>query len=134
MLKPYSGDDVALPDPMRDRIDRLMRCVIFGLFNEYRSLMLPNNSRTWAESAEKVRKIGSKHYVKRLVGHDDDTRAVAGQVASLTWSIQSFVVRLSMLLGHIALTVARQAESTLAIEFALDVSIPEPPLLYGSHS
>lgn len=42
------------------------------------------------ESAEKVQGIGSQNYLKRLVKHDNDTRAIANEVAAVSWSIENF--------------------------------------------
>jgi len=83
MLKKATQGNGQLSKEMLDRIDRLFK--------------------TWDKSAKEVQKIGSQNYAKRLINHDNDERAIAAQITTITWSIHTFTV-----------------ESMLAIEFALD--------------
>jgi hypothetical protein len=59
-------------------------------------------TRTWITSAEHVRDIGSQNRVKRLVKFEIDARAIADEIATITWSIHSFTVRTSYRAGVLA--------------------------------
>jgi hypothetical protein len=83
MLRRATEGNAPLPRPMLHRIDRL--------------------SETWITSSKEVQSIGSQRYLKRLMNHDIDARAISGHLSAITWSVQTFMV-----------------ESTLAIEFTLD--------------
>ncbi|KAF7982844.1 hypothetical protein HWV62_25810 [Athelia sp. TMB] len=83
VLEGVASGGTQLSDRMQARIDRM--------------------SKAWTDSAQKVKDLGAKPYMKRLMAHDGDARAVADQVAAVTWAIRSFTV-----------------DSLIAIEYALD--------------
>jgi hypothetical protein len=66
--------------------------------------------------------MASRHAISRLVHYDDDVQTISGHVQTISWSIQNFTVSLFILfLVELLLNVV-QVETTLAIEFALEVS------------
>ena len=91
------------------------QCLIASIACPSMSPHLANDSgysrecfRTWVNSAEQVQEIGSQQYLKRLVNHDNYTRAIAGHISAVTWSIDTFVVSLHSFLYMYAIV----AEST----------------------
>lgn len=36
--------------------------------------------------------VGSKPYMRRLVTHDGDARAITDEIAAITWAVHSFTV------------------------------------------
>jgi hypothetical protein len=59
--------------------------------------------------------------MKRLIHHDDDIQAISGHIHTITWAIQCFTVRFFRCPCCGWINFDLQVESTLAIEFALDV-------------
>jgi len=51
---------------------------------------------------EKVRIIASRNYLTRFANHDIDTRAIAGHISTISWSIQSFTVSYILPLDGVA--------------------------------
>ena len=45
----------------------------------------------WVKSGQEVKEIGRQNYVKRLVNRDNDARAIAGEIAAVNWSINTFM-------------------------------------------
>ena len=89
---------VPLSKAMLERIARLSKYVVItAQALKYQSLIL-RNFRTWIEGAKEVQEIGSQNYMKRFVNHDNDARAIAGQIMTITWSIHTFTVSSTLLM------------------------------------
>jgi hypothetical protein len=80
------------------------------------------SSSTLRKASEEFK--ASNGLMKRLVHRDDDVQSISGYIQTVAWSIQSFIVRYSRCAdyGWMGLNTGFQVETTLAIEFALDVS------------
>jgi hypothetical protein len=92
---------VPLSKAMLERIARLSKYVVItAQALKYQSLIL-RNFRTWIEGAKEVQEIGSQNYMKRFVNHDNDARAIAGQIMTITWSIHTFTVSSTLLMEFI---------------------------------
>jgi hypothetical protein len=62
------------------------------------------NCRTWINSAKEVQEIGSQHYVKRFVNHDNNARAMSGHLLTITWAIHTFTVSSTFFAGKFVFT------------------------------
>ena len=71
----------------------------------------------------------------RAIHYNDDTQAINGHIQTVTWSIQSFTVRLHVHIVPLVTDMSRimQVETMLAIEFALDVSWSSVRVMIDAH-
>lgn len=89
-LEKATADGVSPSQAMRNRIDRLSEYA--SIVPCYEWLMVIMNVRSWKRSAKAIQEIGSQKYMKRFINRDDDARTIAGQISSITWSIDTFTV------------------------------------------
>jgi hypothetical protein len=65
--------------------------------------------------------MASRNALKRAINYDDNVQRIKEQMRSITWSIESFTVRIRSLAQHWIHIHLVQVETMLAIEFTLDV-------------
>jgi hypothetical protein len=68
--------------------------------------------------------MASRHAISRLIHYDDDIQTISGHIQTITWSIQNFTVFLLFSILVELLSNVVQVETTLAIEFSLEVRFP----------
>ena len=89
MLQKATAKGMSPSQPMCDRVTSLSEYAIMITLCE---CLAVKNIRAWVKSAKEVQGIASRNYVKRFVNHDNDARAIAGQISKINWSIDSFTV------------------------------------------
>jgi hypothetical protein len=81
---------ITIPVDARPHSTSIAVCPI--LFIWALKILIYLTTRKWIASAERLHVIGSQSRLKRLAKFEIDARAIADEIATVTWSIHSFTV------------------------------------------